>query len=208
MTLHNRLPDPPLLLITDAGQAPRPLVAQVEGALEGGCRWLLLREKHLSGAVLAGLARQLKAVTDKYGARLLISGEVAFARELGLAGVHLPAGGDPAAARRALGKAALIGYSAHDLRDAEVAVRGGVDYLTLSPVFASASKPGYGPLLGLSGLRRIADKVPIPVLALAGVTPDRVADCVAVGAAGVAVMGEIMRAAAPADVTKDYLTQL
>ncbi len=207
MRLPNRLPDPPLLLVTDASQAPRPLVTQVEGALQGGCRWLLLREKYLSAADLASLVRQLKAVADRYDARLLISGEVAIAHELGMAGVHLPTGGDPAAARRALGKTALIGCSAHDLLEAEAAASGGADYVTLSPIFASASKPGYGPLLGLPGLRQVAAKVPIPVLALAGVTPARVVGCLSAKAAGVAVMGEIMRAAAPAQITRDYLAQ-
>jgi thiamine-phosphate pyrophosphorylase len=53
-------------------------------------------------------------------------------------------------------------------------------------VFPSASKPGYGPAVGLEMLRAAAAAVSIPVLALGGITEDRIADCVAAGAAGVA----------------------
>jgi len=78
--------------------------------------------------------------------------------------------------------------------------------VTLSPVFASASKPGYGPVLGLDGLAvHVASASGTPVYALAGVRPDDVPGCLAAGAHGVAIMGAAMRD--PGAVT-DYLAAL
>ena len=87
-----------------------------------------------------------------------------------------------AAARVALGAGALIGVSAHDGAGAAAAVDAGADYVTLSPIFPSISKPGYGPALGLAAIREASARV--PVLALGGVTHETVAECLDAGAAG------------------------
>lgn len=191
------LPQPPVLLITDRRQAHAPLEQVAQAALDGGCRALLLRDKDLPRGERVALARRLVALGRPLGAKLLVSADAEAAREAGAAGVHLPRDGDPAAARALLGSGALIGYSAHDLSEAEFAEAAGADYVTLSPVFASAGKPGYGPCLGLDGLAEVSGRIALPVLALGGVTASRLAACLAAGAAGVAVMGAVMGAASP-----------
>ena len=91
----------------------------------------------------------------------------------------------------------LIGRSCHDA--AEVARLSIEDYATVSPVFPTVTKPGYGPALGAAGAAALAGAV--PWLALGGIdTPDRAAACAAAGAAGVAVLGAVMRARDPAAV--------
>jgi len=191
------LPRPPILVITDRRQARQPLAQVVEAIFAAGGRWLLLREKDLAPDARLVLLERLLAIARPYGASVLGSAEVAAAEAAGAAGVHLPDSGDVAAARAALGAGALIGYSAHDRAGAVKAARAGVDYVTLSPIFPSPSKPGHGPALGLDGLRDIAVGLPVPVLALGGVTAARLADCLGAGAAGVAVMGAVMGADDP-----------
>ena len=73
----------------------------------------------------------------------------------------------------------------------------GADYVTISPVFITASKPGYGPAIGLGGLAEIVARVPGPVIALGGINVATAPLCLSAGARGVAVMGEVMRAANP-----------
>lgn len=197
-------PEPPLLVITDRRRARLPLPALAEAVFEGGGRWLLLRDKDLARAERIALGRRLIEIAAPYGATVLMSGDVEAAMAAGAAGVHLPRDGDPAAARRNLGPSALVGLSAHDLGEAQRATAGGADYVTLSPVFASASKPGYGPPLGLRTLAEIAAAVALPVLALGGITAERVCDCLAAGAAGVAVMGQVMAAEDPAAVVGEF----
>jgi thiamine-phosphate pyrophosphorylase len=175
-----------------------PLPALAAAVFEGGGRWLLLRDKDLAQAERVAIGRHLIEIAAPHGAKVLMSGDVAAAIEAGAAGVHLPRDGDPRAARARLGPAALIGVSAHDLGEAERAAAAGADYATLSPIFASPSKPGYGPALGLEGLSDAAAAAGLPVLALGGITAERARDCLAAGAAGVAVMGEVMGAEDPA----------
>jgi len=198
------LPDPPVLVITDRHQSRLPLPEMAKAVFAGGGRWLLLRDKDLPRAARTTLARQLVAIAARFGATVLLSGDVAAALEAGAAGVHLPRDGDPGAARAALGEAALIGISAHDLGEVRRAAAAGADYATLSPIFASRSKPGYGPAVGHDALAEAAAAVAMPILALGGVTARRVRGCLEAGAAGVAVMGEVMGAEDPAAVVAAF----
>lgn len=193
------LPEPPLLAITDRRLADRPLPQVAECLFACGVRWLSLRDKDLPERERLDLARAMIACARPWGARVTLHGDPALAAAAGVDGVHLPAGGDPAAARALLGVGALIGLSLHDSDGAAAMERaaGQADYVTVSPVFASASKPGYGPCLGEAGLRRwveLGGRWGLPVIGLGGLDrADAVAGCRAAGAAGVAVMGLAMR---------------
>ncbi|MDE1902952.1 MAG: thiamine phosphate synthase [Alphaproteobacteria bacterium] len=202
------MPRPPLLVISDRKVARRPLAEIAEACFAGGCRWLSLREKDLPHDERVALLRALVALGDKYGARVTVHEDVAAAKAAGAGGVHLPAGGSPAAARQVLGAAALIGLSAHDYADIVHAETEGADYVTLSPIFATASKPSYGPALGVDELADLAAKSLIPVVALGGVDAAAVGSCLAAGAAGVAVMGAVMTAADPRAVTSALVAGL
>jgi thiamine-phosphate pyrophosphorylase len=190
------LPDPPLLVISDRGQARRPLEAVAEAAFAGGCRWFSLREKDLPPAERRNLLAALATLGRRFGAIVMAHEDIEAVAAAGAAGVHLPGSGDPRMARLLL-PGALIGASAHSAPEAAALIRAGADYVTVSPVFLTASKPGYGPALGLDGLARIVAEIPGPVVALGGITPDNAAPCRGAGAHGVAVMGEVMRASDP-----------
>ena len=130
---------------------------------------------------------------------LSVGGDLGLAVELGADGVHLGGGGSGivADARARLGVEAWIGVSAHDPGEVAEAAEAGADYATLSPIFATASKPGYGPALGVAALRMAAVHR-LPTFALGGIGPDVLAACRDMGAAGAAVMGGPMRADDPA----------
>jgi len=202
------LPRPPVLLITDRAQATLSLENVVADALAVGCRWVLVREKDLEPRARLKLVRRVVDLARPYGASVLVSADVPAVKRAGADGVHLPAGSDMAAARAALGVDAVIGVSTHNASEAEAAVRDGADYITVSPIFESESKPGYGPALGLGALRTYAARLPLPVIALGGVTERNAKSCLATGAAGVAVMGEVMRAACPGAAMYAVLSSL
>lgn len=190
------LPSPPLLVISDRGQATRPLVEIAEAAFRGGCRWFSLREKDLPPHERCDLLRALVAMGHRFGATVTVHEDIAAAVEAGADGVHLPGGGDAVAARRRFA-AGLIGVSAHSPEEATAVLNAGADYATLSPIFLTDSKPGYGPALGLDALAAAARLSRGAVVALAGIDERNAASCLAAGARGIAVMGEIMRAADP-----------
>jgi thiamine-phosphate pyrophosphorylase len=191
------LPDPPLLVVTDRSQTGRGLSDIVAAACAAGCRWISVREKDLAAADQIVLARMLLRVAHAGGARLTLHGDIGVAKAAGVDGVHLPAGADAAQARALLGDAALIGLSVHgtaQLRHAAAA-----DYVIAGPACETASKPGYGPALGTEGVAAFVLAAPVPVLAIGGIAADNLAPFLQAGAAGVAVMGGVMRASDPGE---------
>ncbi len=198
-----------LLVITDRHQARHPIeaIAEAVGAAGGG--WLCLRDKDLEPGARARLAARVAQIARRNCMHLSISADVDLAADLG-ASVHLPGTlqAEMAAVvdgvRQRLGPAALIGISAHSQADVAAAAAAGADYVTLSPVFLTESKPGYGPALGVAAIRSAA-AARISIFALGGVTAANAGQCLAAGAGGLAVMGEIMRADDPAHAAATLL---
>ena len=195
------LPDPPVLVITDRHMAAAPLGDILDAVLDAGARWILVRETDLSGDALAAVIGEAGALCARYHATLSVSADIDAAASGGAHSVHLPqrlaAQENVARARDRVGDDALIGISAHSRTEAAAAQAAGADYVTLSPVFLTASKPGYGPALGLDTLRADCASLSIPVVALGGIEPENAASVRQSGAAGIAVMGSIMRAHDP-----------
>lgn len=167
-----------------------------------------MREKDLPEDEQALLVRRLLPVVRAAGARLLIHGEAALAGLAGADGVHLSSDADAAAARARLGRDKLIGISIHSVGEAASIVPTDVDYALAGPAFETPSKPGYGPEIGRKGLAEIARAAPVPVLAIGGINALRVPELIAAGAAGVAVMGGVMRAADPATEVRGLIAAL
>jgi thiamine monophosphate synthase len=191
---------PRLLVVTDRVQAAGPLAVVVADAVAAGARAVLLRDRDLPDDERAALAADLRAVLDPVGGLLVTAGSVAGpAHPAVQPAVHLAAAEpfpDP--------RPALVGRSCHSAAELAQARAEGCDWAFLSPVFPTASKPGYGPALGVEGFARLRPPGP-PVYALGGVLPEHVPDLLAAGAHGIAVMGPVMRA--PSAV-RDYLAAL
>ena len=111
--------------------------------------------------------------------------DVALAASAG--GVHLGGQSMPAGeVRKVAPRPFVVGVSCHSLAEAVAAESAGADYLLLGPVFETPSKLKYGPPLGLDELRKVTGQMRIPVLALGGITVERVQPCLEAGAAGIA----------------------
>ena len=202
------LPSPPLLLITDRHQARGDICDIAEAVFSAGCRWLSLREKDLPQAQQVELLRELLGRAQQFQAKVTLHGDPALAQRARAHGVHLSAGSDLAEARGVLGKDALIGLSVHGVEEARNVDVKCVDYVIAGPVFETQSKPGYGPALGSEGLALIAAACPVPVVAIGGIDPQNASDCRLSGAAGIAVMGGVMRAENPAEVVAQLIGAL
>ncbi|WP_335985868.1 thiamine phosphate synthase [Glycomyces sp. MUSA5-2] len=173
-----------LIVVTDRHGCPRPLADQVALALRGGPFALVLRDKDLSWEERHHLAAELGILVAEYGGVLIVADP-----EAPVAAAHLSAARavpDP--------RPVLVGRSVH----AGEPIDPGLDYCTYSPVWPSDSKPGYGPAIGPAALAEVCAASPVPVYALGGVDgPDRALAAREAGAAGVAVMGQVMRADDP-----------
>jgi thiamine-phosphate pyrophosphorylase len=197
---------PRLMMVADARRARWPLPSLVAHAVAGGVDAVYARN---SGALPEAQAAAIAALRERIGIEseaadaadgvsapwaLLINGDPERARALGV-GLHLRERDiSPAAARALLGPEMLIGKAVHDAVGASRAA--GADYLLAGHVYPSPSKPGMPPL-GLTGLTEIVAAAPCPVLAIGGITPERVAEVIGAGAHGVAVIGAIAEADNP-----------
>jgi thiamine-phosphate pyrophosphorylase len=183
-----------LIVITDGAPNLIARVRKLASALSPEVA-LLLRDKHAGPTVLLEQARALRAITREQGAALLVSEHIEIALRAAADGVHLPERSSPLAeARRLLGDR-LIGVSRHDLPGLLAAQQAGADYATLSPIFAS---PGKGAPLGLAAFAESASATPLPLFALGGVTAHEAGALARAGAAGVAVIREVLGAPDPA----------
>jgi thiamine-phosphate diphosphorylase len=182
-----------LLVVTDGEQTGgRALLEVVGEAISGGASAVWLREKHLPRSERAVLAKMLYLRMEAVGGVLLVGSDPTLRSH----GVHLAATDS-----MPVGTSQWYGRSCHSRDDVERAAAEGCAYVTLSPVFGSVSKPGYGPALTPTALTAL----PLPTWALGGVDAANAAECIANGATGVAVMGAIMRAADPAATTAAIL---
>ena len=192
-----RLPQPALLLITDRRQAHLPLVDIIEASGAAGCRWVSVREKDLPAEAQGALAKNLLPIARRFNARLTLHGDAELAEMADLDGAHLAAGGDPARARALLGGGHLVGISIHGADEAAKLDPSLVDYAIAGPAYETESKPGYGPALGPQGIAAIVASAPVPILAIGGINAEKTPELMRAGAAGIAVMGSVMRSSAP-----------
>jgi thiamine-phosphate pyrophosphorylase len=195
----------PLLIVTDRHQAQRPLEDIVRDVVAAGARWIWFRDRDLERTERRRLAFRLAEIVHGANGRLSIGGDVKLAAETGTGAAHVRDLASIAHARQALGPLALIGLSAHSVADVTEASLAGADYVTLSPIHESASKPGYGPALGTEAIAQAA-RIGIAVVALGGITADNAATARQAGA-GIAVMGGVMRAANLQDTIKTLLAE-
>lgn len=189
---------PRLLALTDRHQLPpgRDLVEAFARSAQAGLDTVVLRELDLPEPERADLAGALAVHVRVISARTRLPAAC---------GIHLHAAQRVSDAR----EAALHGRSCHTVEEVRRAVGEGADYVTFGPVAASGSKPGYGPPLTPEQVRRAVDAASAtPVLALGGVDVGNVAQTLATGVHGVAVMGALMRADDPAAVAADLLSAL
>lgn len=199
-----------LLAVSDRLGLPdnRSLVSAVDAALAGGCDAVQLREKDLPDAELVALAAELRVVTNRRGARLLINGRPDVAREIGADGVHLPsAAPDVDAARAALGGEGIVGVSAHSLAEVAAAHLQGADYVTFGPVFSTPSKVAFGEPMGIAALRNACASVPLPVFAIGGIKPEQAGAAAAAGAR-IAAISALLHTADPFAAAELFLARM
>lgn len=199
-----------LYVISDRHQTGgRPLLEVIEAALRGGVRAVQLREKDLSPRELYPLAQAMRQLTQRYGAHLLINDRIDVACAVHADGVHLTTTSLPTAvARQLLGPGSLIGVSTHNVAEVHAAVKGGADFLVFGPVFYTPSKVPYGEPVGLEALRTVRAGVKIPILAIGGVKHTNLAQVLAAGADGIAVISAVIAADDPAAAAQELRTAL
>jgi thiamine-phosphate pyrophosphorylase len=175
-----------ICLVTDRRR--RPPIEQAAEAADAGIDLIQIRERDLDASELAAIVTRVVQITRGSRTRVVVNDRLDIALACEADGAHLR--GDsipPARARAIVPPGFLIGRSVHEMAEA-LAAAPHVDYLIAGTVFPTTSKPGRTDFLRLRGLAAIAGAVPVPVLAIGGMTVERAVEMPAAGAAGIAAV--------------------
>jgi thiamine-phosphate pyrophosphorylase len=195
------------LITPDAVDASVPWRTQM--ALDAGAPWVQVRTKHATDRDRLTVAQSIRDACAEAGASCVIDDRTDVALAVRAGGVHVGADDLPVATVRAmLGPDAIVGATCRNADDARRAADDGASYLGVGPVFATTTKAGLPDPIGLAGLEAVVAAVQLPVIAISGITVDRVAQVLATGAHGVAVVGAIFDAPDVGEATRAFLDVL
>ena len=185
---------PKIYPITDVRLAKLSHAEQVEKLIAGGAEFIQLREKYASPKEFFAEAQKALEIARKNGAKIIINDRVDIALALKADGVHL--GQDdlpPEAARKILGKNAIIGFSTHSVAQAIEAVKMPIDYVAIGPVFATKTKENPDAIVGLEGLKKVREAIgDFPLVAIGGIEFSNFAEVLKHGANSCAVISSLI----------------
>lgn len=174
-------------------------------AIRGGADTIQFRQKHGGIPNMLIEARKVAAVCADASTPLIVDDRIDIAQAVESNGVHLGQEDFPVdAARTVLGPDIVIGATATKTHQVVEAYEMGADYIGFGPVFPTTSKRNPKSVKGPEGLSTACDAVPIPVIAIGGVTHDRVRPALEAGAHGVAVLSAVVTANDPEQATARF----
>lgn len=177
----------------------------VKTALDAGVRLVQLREKDMPVAAFLDLAHELREMTDRCGAILIVNDRLDVALACKADGVHLGQEDFPVDAARLLAPELIIGASSHNIEEAVAAQKAGASYVNIGPLFATQTKEWTADFLGIEGLDRIRHHVSIPFTVMGGIKTAHIPDLVTHGAGTIAVVTAITAALDPGQAAGELL---
>jgi len=203
-----RLPSPLYVILDRSVAGGRSLIDLLDMVLAGGCRLIQLREKTMPPADLLPVARQLARRCREVGALFIVNDRADIALAADADGLHVGQDDMPAReARRLLRPGMILGVSTHDEDQARAAVADAADYVAVGSIFPTTSRAGFQ-LVGTDLIRRVRPAVPIPLVAIGGITADNAAEVIRAGADSVAVISAICAQRDPEFATRALLERL
>jgi len=197
-----------LHVITDARDG-RDAIGIARAAAAAGAPVVQVRAKGLTDRALFDLARRVVETCAPHSCACVINDRPDIALAVGAAGTHVGADDLPVdAVRRVGGPHHLVGGTAREARRASDLAAAGADYLGVGPAYITSTKSGLPDPLGPAGVAAVARAVAVPVIAIGGVTVERIPELIAMGAHGVAVVSAVSAAADPGAATRTLLRAL
>jgi thiamine-phosphate diphosphorylase len=203
-----RLPSPLYAILDRSVAQGRDLPDLLDAVLAGGCRLVQLREKTMPLDELLPLARRFARRCREAGALLIVNDRADLALAADADGLHV--GQDDLPARQARGLLRpnmILGVSTHDPEQARRAVADGADYVAVGSIFPTTTKAGFQ-LVGPELIRRVRPEVPIPLVAIGGITAENAAAVLGAGADAVAVISALCAAPDPEAATRAFLARI
>lgn len=199
------IPTPTLMLVLPYTPQTDPAHAVwvAERALQGGVNAIMLRVRELPARMALEIALELRRLTQAHDAWLAVNPYPALAEWANADALHLPEAAPPYTPPVPM----ALGRSVHSVDAARRAEAEGCHYLLVGTMFPTASHPNQPPA-GIALLQAVREAVALPLIAIGGITPERVGECLQARATGIAVLSGIAAAPDPADAATHYWTAL
>lgn len=182
-----------LYFITDSRLTRKTILEDVRSALKAGVKIIQYREEDRNTREIIKEAEKIGKLCKKNNASFLINNRVDIALAVNADGVHLGSNDMPYSfARKILGDKKVIGITVHNIEEALDAERAGADYIGVSPIFETQTKPDAGKPGGIKLVEEIKDKIKIPFVAIGGINETNVMDVLRAGAKSVAIISAIV----------------
>ncbi|MGB6484948.1 MAG: thiamine phosphate synthase [Candidatus Acidiferrales bacterium] len=197
---------PPLYAVLDQHLMKTPVVKCAKDLVAVGVELIQYRAKDLPPRAYFATCSSLAEALATAKARLIINDRPDIAAMVGAGGVHV--GQDdlaPGDARKICGSGRWVGVSTHNLEQVRAAVNAPVDYIAVGPIFPTSTKKKPDPVVGTSLIREARKLTQKPIVAIGGITLERVADVYAAGANSVAVIRDLLEARDPAARAREFL---
>jgi thiamine-phosphate pyrophosphorylase len=180
--------------MVDLGAGSPPAGRLARALLDGGVTVMQLRMKGASASAMLAVVDELRPLCRARECTLIVNDRLDVALAGHADGVHLGQDDLPlAAARKLAPEGFLVGISTHDEAQARAAAEGGADYIGFGPCFTTSTKQNPDPVVGLEQLAAVC-KLPIPVVAIGGITVERCAEVARAGARAAAIIAAVNRA--------------
>lgn len=185
-----------------------------EEACRAGINWVQLRVKNKSYEEWQEIARQIKEVTDKFSAKLIINDSLEIALAVKAHGVHLGLSDLPVLKAKELApKGFIIGGTANTFEDIKIRVMEGVDYIGLGPFRFTTTKKKLSPTLGVEGYKTILQQciskgIAVPIIAIGGIVPEDVPELMRIGLSGIAISSAISLAKDKKKIVEEFRCQM
>lgn len=203
-----RLPSPLYAILDASAASGRSVVDLLDQVLAGGCRLIQLREKAMPAVELLPLARRLARRCREVGALFIVNDRADIAVAADAGGLHVGQEDLPARdARGLLRPGMVLGVSTHDEAQARAAVADGADYVAVGSIFPTTSRAGFQ-LVGTELIRRVRPAVPVPLVAIGGITLDNATEVMRAGADAIALISAICGQRDPQAATRALLDRL
>jgi thiamine-phosphate pyrophosphorylase len=172
-------------------------------AIKGGADTIQFRQKIGTTREMIEIVRQLKRLCLDSGVTLVVNDRLDIAIATEADGVHLGQNDFPIPqARKLLGESSIIGGSAATLEEAQKCLAEGADYIGFGPVYPTASKEDAGPVTGIMLLKKAVEAIPLPIIAIGGISVENTPEVMQAGAQGIAVISAVCCQEDPEQATR------
>lgn len=199
-----------LHLLTDTVlQARFSHVELTELAIAGGADTIQFRQKSGATGEMIEVARKMKKLCEESDVKFIVNDRIDVAIAVAADGVHLGQDDFPIPlARKLLGEGRIIGGSAATIAEARKCLSEGADYVGFGPVYPTTSKDDAGPVSGIDILKQVVEAIPLPIIAIGGVSAENTPKVIRAGAHGIAVISAVCCQEDPERATRELYRAL